>query len=241
MKNKYESPIQREILIVYAIAFLTAIAGTAWWNWTHPVTNPNSHLPANSSQVQGISKVRSSTNPQLAETVKVPIAANTQTGKNPSTVNSGINRVQPQLYWLQTERGNIKLIPQKITIARGTSPKNMLTQALNMLLNTPPKLNLNQAFTTTIPAETRLLNLELNDSEVHINLSKEFTTGGGSTSMIYRVAQIVYTASSINPSHKIYLSVEGELLDENYPLGGEGLVFREPVTRQQLVEDFSIN
>jgi spore germination protein GerM len=59
--------------------------------------------------------------------------------------------------------------------------------------------------------------------------------------MIYRVAQVVYTASSIDPNAKIYLSIEGELLDENYPLGGEGIVLTEPVTRQQLVEDFSIS
>jgi hypothetical protein len=32
MKNKYESPIQREILIVYAIAFLTDVACIDYFN-----------------------------------------------------------------------------------------------------------------------------------------------------------------------------------------------------------------
>ena len=59
--------------------------------------------------------------------------------------------------------------------------------------------------------------------------------------MIYRVAQVIYTASSINTKAKVYIYVEGKLLDEDYPLGGEGLVFNEPLTRQQLIKDFSIN
>jgi spore germination protein GerM len=59
--------------------------------------------------------------------------------------------------------------------------------------------------------------------------------------MIYRVAQVLYTASSIDESANIYLSVEDKLLDEENPLGGEGLILAEPLTRQKFVEDFSIN
>ena len=59
--------------------------------------------------------------------------------------------------------------------------------------------------------------------------------------MIYRVAQVLYTASSIEESANVYLSVQGELLNEENPLGGEGLILAEPLTRKQFVEDFSIN
>ena len=39
--------------------------------------------------------------------------------------------------------------------------------------------------------------------------------------MIYRVAQVLYTASSLDSEANIYISVEGELLDEENPLGGK--------------------
>lgn len=59
--------------------------------------------------------------------------------------------------------------------------------------------------------------------------------------MIYRVAQVVYTASSIDPKGQIFLFVEGKLLDENNPLGGEGIVLNQPITRQQLAEELSLS
>jgi hypothetical protein len=94
MKTKYDSPIQRDRLIYYAIAFLTIIAGTAWWAWIHPATNPNNQQPI-SSQVQNpqttanqntstpanpgklnntpLPTLQNSGNPQLAEKLKNPV------------------------------------------------------------------------------------------------------------------------------------------------------------------------
>ncbi|PAX58321.1 GerMN domain-containing protein [Brunnivagina elsteri] len=263
MKTKYDTPIQRDILIAYAITFLTIIGGTVWWAWIHLEINPNSKQPT-TSQVQilanrnlqpktspsvlspvnpvkvnnvPLAKGTTSANTQVVETVKSTISINTQTEKIQPKTNSIINRIEPQVYWLQLDGQNIRLAPQKITVEEGISPKSALIKAFNHLLNATQNVNLS----TTIPAGTKLLSLEVNDSKINVNLSKEFAEGGGSTSMIYRVAQIIYTASSINPNAKIYLLVEGKLLDENYPLGGEGLVLREPITRQQLVEDFSIS
>lgn len=56
--------------------------------------------------------------------------------------------------------------------------------------------------------------------------------------MIYRVAQILYTATSIDSQIPVFLSIEGRPLDRNYPLGGEGLLLEYPLTRQQFHQDF---
>jgi spore germination protein GerM len=262
MKAKYDSPVQRDILIFYTITFLTIISGTAWWTWTHPTTNPNSQQPstsqlqnpqattnqntlspANSGNIKNIPlpKVENSANPQLAEKIKTREKVKVQNQKiAPTKVNPAITRLEPETYWLKLEGQKIRLVPQKIAVKEGVSPEVALKQAFNHLL-TIPQTNETKTLTTTIPADTKLLNLEFKDNEIRVNLSKEFTKGGGSTSMIYRVAQVVYTASSIKPNARVYLLVEGKLLNENYPLGGEGLVLTEPVTRQQLVEDFSIS
>ena len=110
--------------------------------------------------------------------------------------------------------------------------------ALEMLL-AGPKQGTDDV--TAIPAGTRLLSLEVLPQGIYIDLSDDFAQGGGSSSMTTRVAQILYTATSLEPEAGVFLSVEGQPLDENSPLGGEGLVLAQPLTRAQFVKDFPPN
>jgi spore germination protein GerM len=91
---------------------------------------------------------------------------------------------------------------------------------------------------STIPKGTKLLSLQIRADGVHVNLSPEFRSGGGSTSMIYRVAQVIYTATSLDPNAKVFISVGGQSIDNNHPLGGEGLTLQQPTTRAQFAADF---
>jgi spore germination protein GerM len=70
-----------------------------------------------------------------------------------------------------------------------------------------------------------------------VDLSQEFTAGGGSASMTGRVAQILYTATSINPNTNVWIDVEGKRLEV---LGGEGLVLDQPLTRQNFEKNFDL-
>jgi spore germination protein GerM len=64
--------------------------------------------------------------------------------------------------------------------------------------------------------------------------------------MIYRVAQVIYTATSLDPNQKVFISVGGQSIlqrrgyanDNNHPLGGEGLILEQPTTRSQFAADF---
>lgn len=145
-------------------------------------------------------------------------------------------QLQPQTYWLRVEGDRIRLIPQEFTIKPGVTAEVALSGALNNLLNHPQVSNLS----STIPTGTRLLSLRVKPEGIYVDLSSEFSRGGGTTSMTYRIAQIIYTATSLDPQAKVFLSVSGQPIDENHPLGGEGLILRQPITRQQFVEDFSI-
>ena len=151
------------------------------------------------------------------------------------------------IFWLRFERyfedlyyPLIKVYGERIKLTlrtistTATSSELALKAAFNKLLKQSSNLEL----TTTIPQQTRLLDLRINDNNIYIDLSQEFNQGGGSSSMIYRVAQVLYTATSINPQASVFLSIEGQPLNENYPLGGEGLLLEYPLTRQKFTMDF---
>jgi spore germination protein GerM len=125
--------------------------------------------------------------------------------------------------------------PEFVALAPQPSASLLLSSAFGQLLN-------NSDFARqhgSIPANTRLLSLEVKQEGVYVDLSEEFATGGGSASMINRVNQVVYTATSLNPNADVYISVAGQKLDDNNPLAGEGLMVSYPTSRQQLAVDFA--
>ncbi len=153
--------------------------------------------------------------------------------KAPSLVEVQPAKFNPQIYQLEIVNNQIQLTPKTIDTA-AVSPQIALYDAFDQLLSQSPAFDL----TTTIPQDTQLLDLNISEHGIYVNLSGEFTQGGGSSSMIYRVAQVLYTATSINPQESVFLSVEGIPLNEEYPLGGEGLLLEYPLTRQQFTQDF---
>jgi hypothetical protein len=81
---------------------------------------------------------------------------------------------------------------------------------------------------STVPQGTELLGVEVSAGVAFVDLSREFESGGGSLSMMGRVAQIVYTATRFEEVDSVRFLLEGTPLDV---LGGEGLIIDEPQTR----------
>jgi spore germination protein GerM len=157
-----------------------------------------------------------------------------------STQPDGARPGQAQIYWLASspvENPTEKEEPTAIAFSPrnladpAQSPEIQLKQALIALLSE----SVPSHSSTAIPANTRLLNVVQTPQGLQVNLSQEFTTGGGSSSMIARLGQIIYTASSLDPNQPIWLLVEGTPLTV---LGGEGLMIEQPLTRAQFAADF---
>jgi spore germination protein GerM len=162
----------------------------------------------------------------------VPITTSTTTPTNQ------IKLGQPQVYWLQSKQNKLTLVAKSLPLSTSASTsQQVLTTAMQKLLTAQPSDNLS----STIPKGTKLRSLQVKSDGVHIDLSREFRAGGGSKSMIYRVAQTIYTATSLDPNQKVFLSVEGQSIDRAHPLGGEGLILRQPITRSQFNTDFPLN
>ncbi|MEL6552513.1 MAG: GerMN domain-containing protein [Cyanobacteria bacterium J06621_11] len=165
-------------------------------------------------------------------------SANLPKDESPTNATEKVMERRPESYWLTVSGAEISLAPQPLNIDADAAPDVVLETALETLLIGPKQ---GRGNVTSIPAGTRLLNLEVLPRGIYVDLSNEFSQGGGSSSMTTRVAQILYTATSLEPEAGVFLSIEGQPLNETYPLGGEGLVLSQPLTRGQFVKDFPPN
>jgi len=163
------------------------------------------------------------------EKLSVPVTTST------TIPNNSAQQIQPQVYWLRSNQNKLTLVAKSLPLNTSDStPQQVLTTAVQKLLSARPRDDL----TSTIPKGTKLLSLQVRSDGVHVDLSPEFRSGGGSTSMIYRVAQVIYTSTSLDPNQKVFISVGGQSIDSKHPLGGEGLILQQPTTRAQFAADF---
>ncbi|WP_066384386.1 GerMN domain-containing protein [Anabaena sp. CA = ATCC 33047] len=150
-----------------------------------------------------------------------------------STTQQPGNEQTANVYWLKATEKSFELVPQPIQVA-AAQPNQVLETAFQNLLAGPTE----GTNSTTIPQGTQLLGLKVeNQNEVHVNLSEEFTSGGGSASMVGRVGQIVYTATTLDPNAKVYIEVNGQPLEV---LGGEGVEIQQPLTRESYKQDYPL-
>jgi spore germination protein GerM len=132
------------------------------------------------------------------------------------------------VYWLDDD---LKLVAASVTVEKANNEEKSLENIFKVLLAGNPEGNNG----TTIPEGTKLLKLKVEKDGIHLNLSQEFVTGGGSASMKGRLGQIIYTATSLDPNGEVWINVNGNPLEI---LGGEGLLVDQPMTRQLFEENF---
>lgn len=139
-----------------------------------------------------------------------------------------------QVYWVKDAGDKLEVVPTKVALQQADKPDATLQAAFNSLLAGPKDATVS----SEIPKGTKLRSLSVKNQGVYVDLSSEFISGGGSNSMTGRLGQVIYTATSLKPDTKVWISVEGKPLEL---LGGEGLEVDQPSTRQTFEKNFSLN
>ena len=115
-----------------------------------------------------------------------------------------------------------------IQARRKFSPESdKLLVAIEELLKGPNKKETKQGIFTEIPPKTELLGIDESDNKKYINLSDDFESGGGSTSMKLRIEQLIQTVKASDEENPVYLQIEGS---DVKAIGGEGITVPQPLS-----------
>ena len=229
---------------------LVAGGGIAWW------TANRSPTPADTQSSAPTTAPALSPSPAESPAVIIPVpppnpvqpptaqrpTAQTPTAQTPNALAS--KSPQPkalqqtaaqtvQVYWVKDASGKFEGVPTKVAVKQADKPDATLQAAFNSLLAGPKDVSVS----SEIPKGTKLRSLSVKNGGVYVDLSAEFTSGGGSNSMTGRLGQVIYTATSLKPNTKVWISVEGKPLEL---LGGEGLEVAQPSTRQSFDKNFPL-
>jgi len=105
--------------------------------------------------------------------------------------------------------------------------------ALEALCEGPNENDTAQGYSTLIPVGTRVNSVTVTDKIATVDLTRDFESGGGSLSMLLRVAQVVWTTTSIEGIEKVAFKLDGSAVDA---IGGEGIVVAPAVGRADFDE-----
>ena len=224
---------------------LVAGGGIAWW------TANRSPTPADTQSTAPTTAPALSPTPAESPAVIIPVpppnpvqppTAQTPTAQTPNALGSKSPQPKPlqqtaaqtvPVYWVKQASGKFEAVPTKVAVKQADKPDATLQAAFNSLLAGPKDASVS----SEIPKGTKLRSLSVENDGVYVDLSAEFTSGGGSNSMTGRLGQVIYTATSLKPNTKVWISVEGKPLEL---LGGEGLEVAQPSTRQSFDKNFPL-
>jgi hypothetical protein len=161
----------------------------------------------------------------------------TATTAAPTTTAAPVFRTDDAVIYLFVDDDGTQLMPGPYLIP-SARPYAVLShpvtdpvmETLQFLLNgaVPGEQEASPALASAIPAGTRLLGVEVADGIATVDLSAEFTSGGGSLSMRGRLAQVVFTLTRFEEIDGVRFLVEGV---PTTVFGGEGVTVEDPARR----------
>ena len=221
---------QIPLAILVGLATLTLASGgsVAWFTWR--ALNPKppvAEFPTvGAKPVQPPTTTPQGLAPQPSAQVESPV---------PKPPTTPVAKLTGQIYWLQDRAGQLDLVAEPIQVAANVSTDEQIATLVTALL--AKSGNPGQNAFTTIPPGTTLLAASVEPDGIHLDLSGSFDAGGGSASMVGRLGQVIYTASSLDPALPVWIDIQGKPLTL---LGGEVLEVSQPMTRTDFDQSFGL-
>jgi germination protein M len=149
---------------------------------------------------------------------------------NPTSAPSGApgkTMLVRAYFVLGGEPGVVGLVPVLRTVPETTG---VARAAMTALLAGPTLAgDRERSITTAIPDGTTLLGVTIKNGVATVDLSTEFDSGGGTASMQYRLAQVVYTLTQFSTVRSVVFQIDGTTVTV---FGGEGIVLDGPQARK---------
>lgn len=197
------------------IAFLVAVSSCASGNESATTST------ATSSPTTSQSVATTSVPPDPTVTSTTVPATTSTTAPPTSTTTPSLTDVK--VYLLRGER---------LAIAhRLVAGPAVLRGALTELLAGPTDAERADGLLSAVPVGTELLDVNLADGLATVDLSSDFESGGGSLSMMTRIAQVVFTATQFDNADRALFWLDGRPIEF---LGGEGIVLDQPQARMDV-------
>jgi hypothetical protein len=144
------------------------------------------------------------------------------TATTPTTTSPGATSVA--VYFLRDG----KVAPVRRTVPATTA---VARAAMRALLAGPTETERDAGLVSAIPEGTSLRDIALADGVATVDLDGRFDEGGGSASMLGRVAQVVATLTRFSTVRRVRFRLDGDPVDA---IGGEGVVVAPPVGRLEI-------
>ena len=125
---------------------------------------------------------------------------------------------------------------EKLATAERTLPATQAVAraAMDALCGGPNDYEEAAGLTSSVPEGTQVLGISVKDKVATVDLSGEYASGGGSLSMMTRVAQVVYTLTQFDTIRAVRFHLDGKPVEA---IGGEGIIVDSPQRRADW-EDF---
>ena len=124
------------------------------------------------------------------------------------------------------EPGSVGLVPVLRVVPKSAAVGKAAMDAL--LAGPTSDESGERTITSAVPDGTTLLGLSIKNGVATVDLSTEFDSCGGTASMQYRLAQVVYTLTQFSTVKSVVFQMDGQTVTV---FGGEGIVLDGPVGR----------
>ena len=147
------------------------------------------------------------------------------------------NMTQVRLYFVAPGGGTLgRADPFLVSVQREIpSTPGIALATLRELVDGPSSADeaLIDGISTSVPAETLVLGVNISDGLATVDLSREFESGGGSFSMFSRLAQVTYTVTQFPTVDEVDFHLDGQPVRV---FSGEGITIDEPASRAAFVD-----